>query len=431
MAGSNSGPSSNTSNNNQVMDDTTTYPKTDVIHNEAFKNLNKNTDMEKYIEIKDNPTIIPIIITGINEPNAPKITAELKKLKVYEQIEQIKITAHKNILVYFKDEATRICFFEKKTFLDGTINELKTKQDELKLVIKVDYETFKEEYENANLNDMISNHEELKSINPDKITHMTIITCKNNTTKNQLLDRKKIKIGLIIYNIVQFEKKRPLLIICYSCGKPNHTRNSCRSKSKKCIRCSSTDHTSKDCHNKNDKDKLKCPNCNEKHPATYAGCLKYQEFLTKKTNSVDFNRNPNRQLPNSYAATAREIEPNSVSEIKKHITTEQQSLRSLIELQNKEIFNLKDKVNTLEKFISTNNLKLVESFVEISKTIMVNEIPKKNGPKNHSLTEKTLISIRSILEANLKIDYDDMCKPSYSPIYKNRILPPSNESINV
>ena len=108
-------------------------------------------------------------------------------------------------------------FLEKKNFLDGTISEIRSNHDELKVVIKAKFT----DIENESIKD-IDKLEELKSFIKDKKTNLTIATFKSKATALNLIQTGKMKIGLVIYNVIKYEGRNQLLTICYSCGKPSH-----------------------------------------------------------------------------------------------------------------------------------------------------------------------------------------------------------------
>lgn len=127
----------------------------------------------------------------------------------------------------------------------------------------------------------ITHIEQMKSQIKDKQLNIIIGTCESNEDVIRLSNMNKINIGLMRYKIEKLERKIKV-IICYKCGKPNHTAENCRNQAK-CIRCSSLEHTSKDCPAKDNREQYRCPNCPGKHPATYAGCPEFKRAIINKT----------------------------------------------------------------------------------------------------------------------------------------------------
>lgn len=158
----------------------------------------------------------------------------------------------------------------RKKLFSADINEIKSADDDLCLIIKdIGFNEANELFEQALKPLGITKIIELKSHKKDKIINMVKAVCKNEVVLSKLI-KEGIKIGYIKHRAEQFIKK-PTLIMCYKCGFNGHTSVKCRNNLK-CIRCSKTDHESKDCPIKGNLEDYVCPNCNEPHPATYAGC---------------------------------------------------------------------------------------------------------------------------------------------------------------
>ena len=104
-------------------------------------------------------------------------------------------------------------------------------------------------------------------------TNMIKAVCDSSETA-ELLCKNGLRIGHMLYRVSKYVKK-PTVMICYNCSSPSHLAANCK-KDPRCSRCS-LDHKREDCkvsvENNND---MKCPNFDGKHPATYAGCTKYQ-----------------------------------------------------------------------------------------------------------------------------------------------------------
>ena len=105
-------------------------------------------------------------------------------------------------------------------------------------------------------------------------------TCSSTLEYDNIL-KNGIKTGYKLYRETRFIRK-PNIKICYNCSKHGHIAKYWKHQSI-CSNCGLKDHTKTECPETNDPEKinLKCPNCNDKHPATYAGCSKYQDISKK------------------------------------------------------------------------------------------------------------------------------------------------------
>lgn len=118
--------------------------------------------------------------------------------------------------------------------------------------------------------------------------NMVKAICKDETTRSNLLKNQTIKIGHIRHRVTEFVIK-PKLNVCYQCGGFNHFAKSGKCKKNIFIVCSSIKHSRKDFPNKENKELFQCLNCNNNHPATYAGCEHFKNFLSKLNDKLSQN----------------------------------------------------------------------------------------------------------------------------------------------
>ena len=204
----------------------------------------------------------------------------------------------------------------------------------------------------------------MKSSKKDKIIQMTKAICKDSETAHNLI-KNGIEIGYMRHKAVEYEHK-PKLIVCYDCGGYNHIKGSNKCKKEKiCINCSSKVHSSYDCPHKGQKEGVKCPNCNEAHPATYAGCVHFKKAISnlyKNQNkpTSNFESNTNK----SYSAITTSSENRIIDMIKK-----------LTESTKDEIIKeINDKLKVLNEKISVQNMKCREGFEVVEKLLNEHEL---------------------------------------------------------
>ena len=112
-------------------------------------------------------------------------------------------------------------------------------------------------------------------------------------------DIKRIyELKTILNTIIKIEppKQSKWIPQCKSCQGFNHTKNYC-SKPPRCVKCAGK-HRTEEC-DKPEKEKPKCVNCGEDHPANYRGCLVAKELqkLRKKQTKRQINTNKSVQAP--------------------------------------------------------------------------------------------------------------------------------------
>ena len=167
------------------------------------------------------------------------------------------------------------------------------------------------------------------------------------------------------HKAVEYEHK-PKLIVCYDCGGYNHIKGSNKCKKEKiCINCSSKDHSSYDCPHKGQKEGVKCPNCNEAHPATYAGCVHFKKAIS------NLYRNQNKPISNierntnkSYSAITTSSENRIIDMIKKSTESTKDEI----------IKEINDKLKVLNEKISVQNMKCREDFEAAEKLLNKHEL---------------------------------------------------------
>lgn len=187
----------------------------------------------------------------------------------------------------------------------------------------------------------------MKSQIKDKQLNIIIGTCESNEDVIRLSNMNKINIGLMRYKIEKLERKIKV-IICYKCGKPNHTAENCRNQAK-CIRCSSLEHTSNDCPAKDNREQYRCPNCPGKHPATYAGCPEFKRAIINKNsysnrlkqnsnhnNSTETNQLSDKQYSNIISTTNNQFD-NLNKRIEEIKTSFEETVNKRFETETKKI----------------------------------------------------------------------------------------------
>lgn len=84
------------------------------------------------------------------------------------------------------------------------------------------------------------------------------------------------RMGYMFYETESY-LKAPRILQCYRCQGYNHHQRTC-GKTQKCMYCSG-EHRSKECPHKQDKERWKCGNCKQAHPANSTKCPARQQFI--------------------------------------------------------------------------------------------------------------------------------------------------------
>ena len=218
----------------------------------------------------------------------------------------------------------------------------------------------------------INSIEEIKSNKRDNIIQMVKAICRDTETAANLI-KEGVKIGYMKHKVETYIFT-PKLLVCYACGGFNHTKNSNKCKlEKKCIKCSNRDHESFDCPQKGKREGLCCPNCNESHPATYAGCSVFKIALTnihkKSSNELKSykasNNKNSRQLltPKLYSDIASTSSESRIIDIIEKSATEIKD----------EIKQLNSKFITIEKELKDQITNYTNNAIEVNKTLNAHE----------------------------------------------------------
>ncbi|CAF1098424.1 unnamed protein product [Brachionus calyciflorus] len=293
---------------------------------------------------------------------------------------------------------------------DGEIVELERAEDDKAIVIKnLDYEEALAQFETYLKPMGITKIIEMKSLKKDYKIEMLKAICESYHKVEELI-RYGIKIKYMNRRVEKFVYQ-PKLILCYRCGQTGHKSDRCKGQ-EKCIRCSKTDHVSKECPNKDNKDKLQCPNCGGKHPATYAGCPYFKQRLQEI-----YQKKEDKNFSNSKKTRAQSPCPNVENE-SQNSNVEIKKLSDKLDIINTklDIFeNLSKRIEELEKkcgeYEDVTNDKIVKIVSQskelINKTIssitfafelIVNEI--SNTETRKSIQEK----LKRYLQANFVQD---------------------------
>ena len=255
---------------------TTTMSETNV-DKLAFAHLSDETNIHYHNQLAPK---FPMVVTKPNvnyQDHVKKIDDEIKNKGFLPQdIEKIKLTGAKNLLIYFKTTEKYQSFLEKKTFLNGEIQEIRQAFDDKSIVIRgVNAEDLEEQREKLEKMGIL----EFKDIPSHRMNvkhNMVRATCNTLEIAEKYI-KQGIKLGYVSHRVTKFNK-RPSIIVCFNCSNNGHIASHCR-KPTRCGSCSSTEHAKRDCkiNKESDKANMKCPNCNGNHPASYAGCPKFKE----------------------------------------------------------------------------------------------------------------------------------------------------------
>lgn len=133
-----------------------------------------------------------------------------------------------------------------------------------------------------------------------------IINVRHKTTKNPLplfyvdlepkFNNKEIfKINRLNYMKISFEApyKKKEVLQCKRCQRFGHSKNQCL-RPYRCVKCGK-DHPTTTCLKTPDTDAT-CANCQEKHPASYKGCIKYQQYRELIVKSKQKHQQPQPRI---------------------------------------------------------------------------------------------------------------------------------------
>ena len=164
-------------------------------------------------------------------------------------------------------------------------------------------------------------------------------------------DIKRIyELKTILNTVVKIEPPRASKWIpqCKSCQGYNHTKNYC-SKPARCVKCAGP-HKTEEC-TKPLKEKPKCINCGEDHPANYRGCLVAKELQKLR------NKNTQTKMP-THTSKMAQLKPENVkvhpqttyASVAKNPSTKQASQKDNSKLLNDPLLQILEKLNQQEVF---------------------------------------------------------------------------------
>lgn len=248
----------------------------------AFKDLSSLT--RKY-----QPKGYSLIVYNIEKElrNEDIILNHLKEIKsdAEKAVNYILFTQAGHLMVNIKS----VKFFNELLSLEKFIDNKKFKAiddpyEQRTIVIKgKTYEEMKNKHLESLTAQGITAIEEIKSMRKEVEIYVVKALCVNEKTAQDFIETGFIQIGLRRLKVKKYERPTKT-VVCFKCAKFNHIASNCKSKIIKCFKCAG-EHEATDCPLKTiesvEPDKYNCPNCNEHHPATYAGCKKFKENLTK------------------------------------------------------------------------------------------------------------------------------------------------------
>jgi hypothetical protein len=248
----------------------------------------KNDLVEEEMEIQHQEYNKPLVILGMSD-----IINDHKKFKSLADecfnglnVNKIKITANKNMLIYCGDSDTyETLRMKERVFENKKIIELKPRDSEFIAVIKgINYENLKVHIEELNKNGVID-IKEIKSFRPNKIINKVKLICENPDTVYKLLSYG-IKLSYLVYKVEEF-KQVPRITQCFRCQNFGHIAKNCKNEKQICPRCGKNDHELDDNNKPICKETVRfCVNCNGDHSSAYAKCPKKTERINKANEQI-------------------------------------------------------------------------------------------------------------------------------------------------
>lgn len=331
----------------------------------AFANLSSQTK-DSYFNKKMHPLVLKEATKVLK--NKKEIEHALQEAQIRSKdIENYKVTDAGNILIYCSSKEA----YNK--LLNTSIGGIKTTEslranDYKSIIIKdISYEDAKEASQEMLNKAGIIQIEQIDSNIKDKKINIIKAVCKDTSVAKKLIS-EGLKLNYKRHKVEEFIFK-PKLIVCFNCGDFNHTAKSQRCKKKTiCINCCSEDHSSSECPNRDDRNKLKCPNCQLNHPATYAGCQVFKAALS----AIYASKNNNLAGANERSTQAK------FPVVVKTQTESSHSSSLLAEIKS-EFRNLNAKFDQVHSLIENEKNKRENETKEIKMSIEKNEYMIKNS----------------------------------------------------
>lgn len=311
-AGNNNNTINNENSGNKPTSSSSYEVRTGVVQQpstskQAIKNTtrkeNTETDTNTH-KTQNNNKLPPINI--FNQNASLIVTAITKKLDIknfyIKQINNSKHAIHASNIKDYSDikkllEELEVPYFtytpkevRNQTFLLKGLNVEEKEEDILSELTEITSE--------AVTIAKVSKFNTKKSNENSKPLPFFIISITSNSPAKELLSVKKIN-----YQVVRWEKiNKTDITQCYRCQRFGHTAANCHLDFR-CVKCGQG-HGPGECQllpQGNDRDKLHCAQCGQNgHPASYRGCPKHVELLTRLRERAKINIENKEKMYTNY-----------------------------------------------------------------------------------------------------------------------------------
>jgi hypothetical protein len=314
--------------------------------------------------------IAPVIIFKVEEDMKDRMKLEnyLKSNVKDVNIEDVKITANGNVLIYTnnKSENDKIMknenLFKDKKKLDLSLVDKKPY-----LIIKnITFDYAEQNFDELNDNYGIVDIIEMKNKMSNKSFQFVKIEIENEVRKSKLLEQKFIKLGYSRFYLEEFSRPP---IQCRKCKGYNHIEKFCKNELK-CSKCSGN-HDVNVCTS----EKPKCANCEGDHSSFYRGC---QEYLKEKNKKLEKTNVATKTNPSSsgfirnyssFVHPTESVDDKISSFGNKLVEDLNKSIKAEL---SKSMNNINETLKEMNKTIKVNNMKICYLMIETMKICFPN-----------------------------------------------------------
>lgn len=312
--------------------------------------------------------IEPVIFFKVHEnPDKNKIEQYLISKVKDVKIEEFKITANNNVLIYTNSNEANEALVNNANLFQGisrlNLNNIDKRPYLILKSVAYDFIKYKiDELKQIGIVEVI----EMKSKTTNKSFNFVKALVENEEKKQALLNERFIRIGLSKIYLEEFIRPP---VQCRQCKRFGHIEKFCKFKYK-CAKCGE-EHQEDSCQV--GQDNQKCVNCNGNHSTYYRGCSEYREAKNLKLFKNKIHTTPNQVQHTEFKRTySSAVASNSSDELLKKFESMLISNNAIIKEQTKTIVKeestaIIDRINFIMK---QNNTNLCYFIIQTIKTLV-------------------------------------------------------------
>jgi hypothetical protein len=336
-----------------------------------FKTTSQTAQVLKEVnQIAVKNKIEPVIFFKVHvNPSKEKIEKYLNIEAKGIQIEEFKITANNNVLIYTKSNEENEKLVNDTNLFKGigrlNLNNIDKRPYLIIKNVTYDYMKYKAaELKAFGILDVI----EMKNKTSNKSYNFVKVLIESDEKKKKLLNERFIRVGMSKMYLKDFIRPP---VQCRKCKGFGHIEKLCKEKYK-CAKCGS-DHSEENCKEK--LENQKCANFNEKHSTYYRGCKKFidakniklnKDKKTTGTSTTETNTEQSSNVTRTYSSVSTNDE--LIKKFENMLTRN----NSVLLQQTEEIVKNESKVilNHIDRILKLNNMKLCYFVIDAIKTLM-------------------------------------------------------------